>query len=219
MVTAVPQQRRLPVSYTLTELITRLGPMPAWRIRTNPPPGSATPADVLRIQRAEHRLCELRDGILVEKDLGYEESVIAARLLTFLNNFVIPGRLGLVTGEAGMMKLNSRTVRIPDVAFVSVHRLPAGTMPTEAIPRLVPNLVVEVLSRGNTVEEMQTKRTDYFLAGVELMWLVDPRTRTVEVWTAQDNSVTLKESQFLTGGSVLPGFRLKVKQLFAGLEL
>jgi Uma2 family endonuclease len=218
MVTGVQRKRKSSVSYTLTELTTRLGPMPSWRIRTNPPPGSATPADVLRIHRAEHRLCELSDGILVEKDMGYEESVIAGRLLTFLNNFVIPRRLGLVTGEAGMMKINSRTVRIPDVAFVSVQRLPAGSMPTEAMPRLVPNLAVEVLSRGNTVEEMQTKRMDYFLAGVELMWVVDPRSRTVEVWTSQNSSVTLKDSQFLTGGSVLPGFRLKVKQLFAGLE-
>jgi len=219
MVTAVQRKPRSSVSYTLTELITRLGPMPSWRIRTNPPPGSAKPADVVRIHRDEHRLCELSDGILVEKDMGYEESVIAGRLLTFLNNFVIPRRLGLVTGEAGMLKLNHRTVRIPDVAFVSVQRLPAGTMPTQAIPRLVPNLVVEVLSRGNTTEEMQAKRTEYFLAGVELMWLVDPRSRTVEVWTARDNCVQLKESQFLTGGGVLPGFRLKVKQLFAGLEL
>lgn len=77
----------------------------------------------------------------MQKDLGYEESVIAGRLLTFLNNFVIPRRLGLVTGEAGMMKIDPHTVRIPDFAFVSVQRLPSGAMPTEALSRLVPNLV------------------------------------------------------------------------------
>jgi Uma2 family endonuclease len=178
----------------------------------------ATTADVLRIQREEHRCCERSDGILVQKDLGYEESAIAGRLLTFLNNFVIPRRLGLVTGEAGMMKINPHTVRIPDVAFVSVQRLPSGAMPTAALPRLVPNLVVEVLSRGNTAEEMQHTLRDDFEAGVDLVWLVEPRLRTVEVFTASDSSTSLKETQLLMGRAVLPGFPLHVAQLSAGLE-
>lgn len=102
---------------SLIDLSLRFGPMPAWRIRTNPPPGRATEADVLRIHNEENRLCELVDGILVEKDVGYEESVIAGRLLTALNNFVIPRKLGLVTGEGGMMKIalhwcESRTLRL-----------------------------------------------------------------------------------------------------------
>ncbi len=178
----------------------------------------ATTADVLRIQREEHRFCELSDEILVEKDLGSEESVIAGRLLTFLNHFVIPRRLGLVTGEAGMLKINPHTVRIPDVAFVSVQRLPWGAMPSEALPRRVPNLVVEVLSRGNAAEEMQHKLRDNFEAGVDLVWLVEPRQRTVEVSTAPGSSTSLKETLLLMGGAVLPGFRRKVAQLFAGLE-
>lgn len=106
-------------------------------------------------------------------------------------------------------------MRIPDVAFVSVQRLPSGEMPTAALPRLVPNLVVEVLSRGNTAEEMQHKLRDDFEAGVDLVWLVEPRLRTEEVFTAADSSTSLQETQFLTGGGVLPGFRLKVRQLFA----
>ncbi|MFN9371612.1 MAG: Uma2 family endonuclease [Planctomycetaceae bacterium] len=172
----------------------------------------AIAADVFRFQREEHRFCELSDGILVEKDLGSEESVIAGRLLTFLNHFVIPRRLGLVMGEAGMLKINPHTVRIPDAAFVSVQRLPWGAMPSEALPRRVPNLVVEVLSRANNAEEMQHKLRDDFEASVDLVWMVEPRQRTVEVFTASDSRTSLKETQFLTGGSVLPGFRLKVRQ-------
>lgn len=192
-----------------------MGPKPASRIRTSPAPGSATAANVLRIQQNEYWTCELSDGILVEKDMGSEESVIAGRLLTFLNNFVIPRRLGLVTGEAGMMKNNPHTVRISDVAFVAVQRLPLGAMPSDALPRLVPNLVVEVLSRGNTAEEMQHKLRDDLEAGMDLVWLVEPRLRTVEIFTASDRSTSLQETQILAGGSVLPGFRLKVRQLFA----
>ena len=111
-----------------------------------------------------------------------------------------------------MLKINPHTVRIPDAAFVSVQRLPWGAMPSEALPRRVPNLVVEVLSRANNAEEMQHKLRDDFEAGVDLVWLVEPRQRTVEVFTASDSRTSLKETQFLTGGSVLPGFRLKVRQ-------
>ncbi|MCY2966748.1 MAG: Uma2 family endonuclease [Planctomycetota bacterium] len=203
---------------TLADLSQRFGPMPSWRIRTTPPPGTATEADLLRIYDGESRLCELVDGILVEKDVGYEESVIAGRLLTALNNFVVSRKLGLVTGEAGMMAIAPRLVRIPDVAFVSRKRLPDGKIPTQPIPRLVPNLAVEVISRGNTDEEMRTKLDEYFQAGVELVWLIHPRLRTVDVFTSRESSVTLKESQTLTGGDILPGFCVEIRTLFAGLD-
>lgn len=206
------------VGLTLDDLSQRFGPMPSWRIRTTPPPGTATEADLLRIHREEGRLCELVDGILVEKDAGFEESVIAGKLLTALNNFVVPRRLGLVTGEAGMMRIALRLVRIPDVAFVARKRLPAGNMPTKAIPHLVPNLAVEVISRGNTGKELESKRAEYFEAGVELVWYVQPRGRTVDVFTAPDAHEIVKESQTLSGGDVLPGFQLKVRTLFAGLD-
>lgn len=203
---------------TLFDLSERFGPMPAWRIRTRPHPGTATEKDVLRVLGREDRLCELVDGILVEKDVGYEESYLAGLLLTYLNVFVMPRRLGSVTGEAGMVKLATGLVRIPDVAFVDRRRLPGGKVPVKPIPRLVPNLAVEILSRGNTPNEMQQKLREYFQAGVELVWFVDPRKRTVAVFTAADESTTLAENQTLTGGKVLPGFKLKLRTLFATLD-
>lgn len=203
---------------TLVDLMERFGPMPSWRIRTVPAPGTATEKDVVRIHEHEDRLCELVDGILVEKDVGYEESLLAGLLLTILNNFVLPRRLGLVAGEAGMMNLGMRRIRIPDVSYVSRKRLPGGRTPKEPIPQLVPNLAVEVLSRGNTAQEMRQKLQEYFKAGVELVWYVNPRNRTVEVFIALDESTVLTEKQTLNGGSVLPGFKLKLRDLFAILD-
>jgi Uma2 family endonuclease len=220
MSTATKRRNRpQPQSLTLTDLTQRFGGMPAWRVRTVPAPGTATEKDLLRIHSQDKRLCELIDGTLVEKDVGYEESLLAGILLTFLNNFVMPRRLGLVTGEAGMVKLAPHRIRIPDVAFVARNRLRGGRVPTQAIPRLVPNLAVEVLSRGNTVREMDEKLVEYFQAGVELVWFVDLRARTVEVFTAPGESNVLRENQTLTGGAVLPGFKLKLKELFAQLDL
>jgi Uma2 family endonuclease len=91
-------------------------------------------------------------------------------------------------------------------------------MPTEAIPGLAPNLAVEVLSESNTPGEMARKRREYFAAGVQLVWLVDPRTRTVEVFTSPEQSVLLHADHTLGGGTVLPGFTLSVRELFAELD-
>ena len=203
---------------TLADLSQMFGPMPDHRIRRQPPPGTATERDVLAIHAREKRLCELVDGILVEKTMGYEESLLAVELIRFLANFVAERKLGLVTGEGGMVKLAKGLVRIPDVAFVSYDRLPGGKPPRRPIPRLAPNLAVEVLSKSNTVQEMHRKLVDYFDAGVELVWFLDSRARTVEIFTAPALSTVLKVGQTLTGGNVVPGFKLKLRELFAVLD-
>src|SRR5262249_44762398 len=82
---------------------------------------------------------------------------------------------------------------------------------------VAPNLAVEVLSEGNTPAEIERKLKEYFLAGVELAWIVDPFKRTVAVHTAPDRLRTLSEKGTLDGGSVLPGFTLAVRELFARL--
>jgi Uma2 family endonuclease len=188
--------------------------MPLWRIRNNPPPGSASEADVLRIHGRHKRLCELIDGTLVEKTVGSEESELAIWIAVLLSNHIRPRRLGSVLGADGMIRLRAGLVRIPDVCFISVDRLPGGKLPRKPLLDIVPNLVVEILSESNTTKEMKRKLREYCKAGVELVWHVDPQSRTVEVFTAPDKRVVLTGSQTLTGGRVLPGFKVKLKQLF-----
>ena len=104
---------------TLADLLEQLGGIVPERVRFRPPPGTATEQDVLEVEAHEDRLCELVDGVLVEKAMGWRESLLASVLITLLSNFVRPRNLGLVTGEAGMVRLASGLVRIPDVAFIS----------------------------------------------------------------------------------------------------
>jgi Uma2 family endonuclease len=118
-----------------------------------------------------------------------------------------------------MMRLFPGLVRIPDVAFISWERLPNRRVPTEPLPDVAPDLAVEVLRVGNTPGEMARKRQDYFASGAHLVWQVDPRTRTVEVCTAPDQSTVLHEAQILEGGTVLPGFTLALQELFAEFDL
>src|SRR5262249_48459811 len=77
---------------------------------------------------------------------------------------------------------------------------------------------VEVLSRRNTPAEMRRKLKEYFLAGVRLVWFVNPRGRIVQVFTAPDVSTTLTEANVLDGGDILPGLSLPVKTIFEDLE-
>ncbi len=203
---------------TLADLLDRLGGVPLERVRFHPPPGTATEQDVLDIAAREDRLCELIDGVLVEKPMGYGESILALFLGHMLYSFVAPRNLGHVTGEQGMMRLFPGLVRIPDVAFASWDRFPQRRWTGEPIPELVPDLAVEVLSESNTPGEMRIKTGEYFSAGVRLVWLVDPKSRTVTVYTAADDCVTLHEQDVLSGGSVLPGFTLSLRELFAELD-
>jgi Uma2 family endonuclease len=199
---------------TVSDLLHHLGDLPASRVRLHPGPGTATEADVLQVYTQEKRLCELIDGVLVEKTVGYYEAYIAATLIRLLGNFVVEHDLGIIAGADGMLRLAPGLVRIPDVSFISWDKLPGRRLPRQAIPDLLPDLVVEVLSESNTPREMARKLDEYFALGVRLVWLIDPSREMIEVYTARHQSWTLDTSAILEGGEVLPGFILPVRALF-----
>jgi Uma2 family endonuclease len=188
--------------------------MPFSRICQDPPPGTATEEDVLRMHDHQNRLCELSGGILVEKTAGFEESWLAVNLASLLSQFVNLRNLGIVTGADGMYRISRGMVRIPDVAFVSWDRIPAGEFPSQPIPDLVPDLVVEVMSPGNTRKEMEEKRLEYFSRGVRLVWLIRPRSRVLDVYTSPHSFTRRTATMTLGGGEVLPGFSIAIGDLF-----
>ena len=188
------------------------------RIRFRPAPGTATEDDVIKIHNRERRLFELIDGVLVEKVLGYSESVLAIELARLLGNFVRRRKLGTLAGEAGMLRLSPGLVRIPDLSFISRARLAHHRRARAPILPLAPDLAIEVLSEGNTPREMARKIREYFDSGCRLVWLIDPRSRTVAVYTTPAKPIILTEKQTLTGGDVLLGFRLPLRKLFGVLD-
>src|SRR4051812_2533333 len=86
---------------TVADMIEQLGGIPPSRIRMRPLPGTATEQDVIDINAHEGRLFELIDGVLVEKAMGFRESLLAVVIAARLNEFVLPRNLGLVTGAYG----------------------------------------------------------------------------------------------------------------------
>jgi Uma2 family endonuclease len=203
---------------TAVDLSRRFGPISLRRIRFNPAPGTATEQDVLDLHQREKKLYELVDGILVEKTMGFSESVLATVLIRILAPWVAQRNLGAVAGADGMMRLAPGLIRIPDVSFIEWDRFPNRQVQRDPIPDLVPDLAVEVLSPSNTELEMEGKLDDYFRTGTRLVWFVDPRNRTVDVYTAPGQSFRLTEADTLDGAPLLPGFRLPLRELFAELD-
>lgn len=113
-----------------------------------------------------------------------------------------------------MVELPPAEVRIPAVLFVSWERLEGSGFPEKPAPELVPDLAVEGISRSNTRREMESKLHEYFTAGVRLVWYVDPRDKTVMVYTAADQSTKLTEQDTLDGGEVLPGLSINLAEFF-----
>ncbi len=210
----IPSVSRTP---TVADLLADLG-VPPERVLSSPAPGTATVDDVVAIHDRENRLCELVNGVLVEKAMGYFEGNLACVLIQILKNYLDLHRLGVANGEGGMIRLAPDLVRIPDVSFVSRDQFPDGRVGREPVPFLSPTLAVEVLSPSNTKKEMDQKLIDYFAAGSKLVWYLDPADRTVRVYTSPDNFTTLDESQTLDGGEVLPGFRLPIREWFERAE-
>ena len=201
---------------TVADLLRRLGNIPARRVRLHPTPGTATERDLIAANEDKFRtaLYELVDGTLVEKPMGLEESGIAALLIMFLNSFVHPRRLGLVTAPHGPFRIESGSIRLPDISFFARASQPGGKDPKGPIAPVAPALAVEVLSKSNTKAEIARKLDEYFASGTRLAWIVDPKKQSVRVHTSPTVSTLLKGDAVLDGGDVLPGFQLPLTDLF-----
>ena len=202
-----------PAVWTAVDLVERFGAIPLDRVRTNPPPGSATERDVIEIHDRENRLCELLDGTLLEKTMGSFESYLALYLGRLLGDFCRGESIsGIVLGADGMLRLARGLVRIPDVSFISWDRLPGRVFPRDEIWSLAPDLAVEVISRGNTREEMEHKLLDYFTAGVRLVWYVYPAAREVHVYRRREVASPERTETFSTAATCCPASACRCKR-------
>jgi len=207
------------IAVTIDDFLSELGGIAACRLMLDPPPGQATLDDLVRVNDyAKRRLVELIDSTLVEKAKGYEASVVAAAILNILRNFVVANRLGVVSGADGMFQLRS-SVRGPAVGYVARERLPNQKFPSESYPALEPNLVVEVLSPGNTKGEMTRKRLEYFHSNVQIVWIVDCINRSVAAYTSPSKVRVYSEEETIDGGLAIPGFTASVSDFFNDLDI
>jgi Uma2 family endonuclease len=141
---------------------------------------------------------------------------VETNLTILLHTHVRAHRLGRVScGEVlYIVRRNPDRVRAADIAFIRQERVP----PLEArqhIMEVIPDLVVEILSNSDTIEEISDRIDDWLNASVQILWIVDPFRRTVTIYRPGNDPALLGEHGTLEGDPAVPGFRCPVAELFA----
>ncbi len=173
------------------------------------------PEDLLGL--TDRPMPELIRGQLVEREpMGQKSDAVATQLLALIWNLVREKDLGLVNGSQGSYQIfpdDPKKVRIPDVSFTRKDRLPPDG-PAEGHSRVTPDLVVEVVSPNDSATDLLEKIEDFLAAGVPLIWVANPETRTVQAIRRNGSAAWLRVGDTLDGEDVLPGFRCEVAKLF-----
>lgn len=146
---------------------------------------------------------------------GQLHGIVAMRFARVLANFVIPRGLGEVfAAETGFwIERGPDTVRAPDVAFVAAERFPEGPV-SERFGEIVPDLLAEVVSPGDTRREVEEKVQNWLEAGARMVLVLRPRPRTVTVYRSMADVTVLTEDDVFDGANVLPGFTCPIRELF-----
>ncbi len=158
----------------------------------------------------------LDDGTLQERNMGMESDEISSAFAEHLREFVVPRKLGVVFGQGtGLQIFPGRPNRIPraDAGFISAGRLPSGRSFRGHLV-VVPELLVEVVSPNDTVDEVEAKAAEYLALGVSVVWVVKPGSRSVDVWRADGSVTRLTGDEEVAGDAFLPGFAVKVSAFF-----
>ena len=165
---------------------------------------------------AENRRLELVEGELYEMPpAGGRHGNVGSNLHITLGVHVKINRLGrLFTADTGfIVDRNPDTVLAPDVSFVSYDTLPTGDVPASFL-ELAPDLAVEVKSPGDSNREVRQKAEQWLAAGTSVVWVLDPDDRNATIYALGQAPQVLTEAESLTGGDLVPGFRVSVRELF-----
>lgn len=173
-----------------------------------------TIADYERMPEEDMYRVELVRGLLVRSPRPAPlHGALMVRMARRLDEFVERAGGGVVLADVGaILARDPDTVRGPDVAFYSTERIPeSGYSGGFWGP---PDLAVEIVSPSNRPADVREKVTDYLAAGVRLVWVIDPRARSVTVHRSGSGPSVITGGAVLDGGDVLPALRLPLADLF-----
>jgi Uma2 family endonuclease len=160
-------------------------------------------------------LYEIVDNeVRVLPPMGARESFLASALFRVLSNFAWDQSLGLVVAKM-LFLLNRATnlQRRPDLALVSFERWPRGrAVPKSPAWEVVPNLAIEVVSPSNLANDVVEKIEDYFLAGVQRVWVIYPEVEKLYDYNSPTSVRILTPDESLDGGDILPGLRVPLTE-------
>lgn len=162
---------------------------------------------------------ELVQGEIVEMaPVGGYHSDTQRKLAMLMGLHVDRGGYGALVVELGFrLAADPDTVRAPDVSFISAEQL-RSTPLSAGFYSGYPDLAAEVVSPGDTATQLDAKVQDYLDAGTRLVWVVNPGTRSVAVYSPDGQVRMLGADDVLTGDAVLPDLRIPVSDLFLGQD-
>lgn len=162
----------------------------------------------------DNRRTELVRGVLqVREPVGLAHAFTAVEIACAIRIYLETHPIGVTLVEAGYVtERGPDTVRGPDVSFMTYER--AKGQSGHGFAKIAPDLAVEVLSPSNEPRDVERKVSEYFAMGARLVWVADPKKRTVTVLAPEALPYVLAGDEFLDGGDVLPGFGVAVKKLF-----
>ena len=178
-------------------------------------PTRYTPEDLLTMPDGDRY--ELVNGQLVEHNTSLLASYIAWTIQWLLHAFCRENQPGWVFPEGATYQCfadDPGKVRKANVSFIPLERLTAEQASAKGHLRLAPDLAVEVVSPNDLYYEVDAKAEEWLSAGVQLVWVVNPRGRTVTVYRADGTITMLLEDDELTGENFVPGFHCQVRDLF-----
>ncbi len=177
-----------------------------------------TPEELLEINR-DHSRFDLVDGRLVERQMGAKSSLIITTLLRRIGALVDAQDLGFLFDSDCGYKVwpdQPKKVRYPDGSFIRRGRLLNDEVP-EGYVEVRPDLAVEVISPNDEAEEVEAKIADYVQAGIPLLWVIYPDSRSIYVLHPDGSARRLTVADELSGEDVLPGFKCRVQDVFKGI--
>jgi Uma2 family endonuclease len=163
---------------------------------------------------------EIVNGELIDMgNSGALHGYVCSLLLAALMSYILPKKLGVILDSSTAFKMKNGNKRSPDISFFAKERLQGITELPSGFLEGAPDLAVEVLSPGNTIEEIDEKIAEYFENGARLVWVISPTQHYILVYRSiQEPDRLLKSADSLDGEDVIPGFTLPVADLFQKLS-
>jgi Uma2 family endonuclease len=188
----------------------------------SPSPDSITAEEFWEMQpQFPHERTELVNGKVIRMaPAGGEHGVEAFTIGLLLGSYVRERKLGVMCAAETGFRLDRGNVRAPDAAFISNARLEnnrdkmGGKLRTEKFWPFAPDLAVEVVSPGDSAQDVAAKVRDWFVGGVQMVWIIYPKQQNVHVFAAPDTWLIVEASDSLDGGEIVPGFSCRVQEIF-----
>ncbi|NET74056.1 MAG: Uma2 family endonuclease [Sphaerospermopsis sp. SIO1G2] len=108
-------------------------------------------------------------------------------------------------------------ISVPDLTYVSYQRLPLDWLKDEPCP-VIPELVIEIISPGQTFGDMIEKATYYLQSGISLVWIVDTISQTITVLTSSSLPTTFRNQQVIRH-ELLPDLQITPTEVFKNAGL